>query len=183
MPHNKNIEVEDSAAFFKLVKDLDPVAKIVLFEKKGKGRFKFLTKQHGELLTVSFDVQDSPYPVITPEGEVDHEIPVNGGMRADRDKFIYYQDLFRALSIETRLESRVKSLAKGLGTVLGTSRTTQMDWKKASKNEHILKLRVATTLNRKNRVVINVKYTDQHTKALTGMLEKAGFRVIPGRIT
>jgi hypothetical protein len=59
-----------------------------------------------------------------------------------------------------------------------------MDWKKASKNPNILKLKVSTTISRKkHQVVVNVKYTDQHTKALSEMLEKAGFMVVGGRIT
>ena len=183
MSHKTLIEIDDQAAFIKLAKDLDPVGKIVVFEKQGKGRFKFLTKQHGELVVVVLNIQESPYPVISPEGDVDFNEPVSSIMRASRDKFIFYQDLFRKLSIKTRLESRVKSLAKGIGSVLSTSCATQMDWKKASKNQHLSKLKITTMLDLKNGVVINIKYRDQHTKALNDMLEKAGFRVVMGRIS
>jgi hypothetical protein len=178
------MEVDNGAAFLKLAKDLSPVGKVIMFEKSGKGRFKFLTKQHDELLAVCLTIQESPYPVTSAGGEVDHEIHYNAAMLSNRDDLICHQDIFRKLAIETRLAARVKSLSKGLSAVLRSSKTTRMDWKKASKNPNILKLKVSTTISRKkHQVVVNVKYTDQHTKALSEMLEKAGFMVVGGRIT
>jgi len=168
------IEVDDPAAFLTLAKDLKPLGNVIIFESE-KGRYKFMTRQGDDVMAVSY-APPGPYPAGNPQGAVTHGIPV----RPPYDTPLGWSDMYRRLDVTTRLEQRSVAIGEAYKRVLASSKPTTMKW--TSSNPRITALRIVMQ-NIGVQPTITIRYTDVHVRELTQSLEKAGFKVIPGKIT
>ena len=166
------IEVEDAPAFLTLAKDLKPIGRVIVFEPSGK--YRFMTRQGDDVMSVSY-APPGPYPARNPQGAVTHNIAIRPPYTR-----LEWAQLYHNLDIKTRLSIRDKTLAEGIKRVLASSKPTRMRWTSANKRIKNLKL---TIHNIGVQPTVTIEYSDIHVRELTNMLNKAGFKVIPGKIS
>jgi hypothetical protein len=167
------IEVQDAPAFLTLAKDLKPLGRVIVFEPGGK--YRFMTRQGDDVMSVSY-TPPGPYPASNPQGGVTHNVPV----RPPYDTKLGWTQFYRNLNITTRLSARDKSIEAAIKRVLGSSKAVKMKW--TSSSPKIKNLRIVVH-NIGVQLTITLEYSDIHVRELTKMLNSAGFKVIPGRIT
>jgi hypothetical protein len=173
------IEVEDGAAFLTMAKELKPVGRVIVFEYD-KNRYKFFSRQGDDLVAVTFRPQ-SVFPVSTPRGEVTHDILVDHRTFEPSLKQIGgLSYLYKKLDVTTRLADRTKKVGEAIKKLLASDKPTNMKWK--SNNERIVNLNVKVH-NNGTKATFTVSYTDVGVRELTKMLEDAGYKVVPGRIS
>jgi hypothetical protein len=168
------IEVEDPAAFLSLAKDLKPLGGLIVFETD-KGRYKFMTRQGDDVMSVSY-TPSGPYPVGNPQGQVTHDIPI----RPPYDTSLGWSEIYRRLGVASRLEQRSAAIADAYRRVLAASKASTLRW--TSSDPKVTSLRIVIQ-NIGVQPTITIQYTDVHVRELSQMLEKAGFKVIPGKVT
>jgi hypothetical protein len=177
----RNLKVEDAGAFIKLAKELPPMATIIVFEKDTSlGVFKYLAKVKDDLIAVSYEISDTPYPVVSNTGKAEKEYYINSRWIEGRDKLLFYADIFENLNIRDRLDSRVKNMAAAITKCLGSNEIVRMQW--TSKSSHICNLRLIVRHHR-GRLICRICYVDDRVRALNEQLEKNGLKVIGGKIT
>jgi hypothetical protein len=171
------IEVEDGAAFLTMAKELKPVGRVIVFEYD-KNRYKFFSRQGDDLVAVTHK-PNSTFPVSTPRGQVTHGIPID--LRTFELKQVGGLGyLFKKLDVTTRLADRTKKVGEAIKKCLASDRPTKMKWK--SNSERIVNLNVKVH-NDGTKATLTVEYTDVTVRELTKMLESAGYKVVPGRIS
>ena len=169
------IEVEDGAAFLTMAKDLNPVGRVIVFEYE-KG-YKFFSRQGDDLVAVTFRPR-SVFSVSTPRGHVTHDMPINMQTFEPKGSLV---NLFRRLNVSTRLKSRADKVGEAIKACLASDKITRMKWK--SNSEKITNLNVKVSNHTAIKVTLTVEYTDVGVRELTKMLESAGYKVVPGKIS
>lgn len=134
-----------------------------------------MTRQGDDVMSVSY-TPPGPYPASNPQGGITHNIPV----RPPYDTKLGWAGIYRKLNITTRLSARDKSIETAIKRVLASSKPVRMKWTSSSPKIKNLKILVH---NIGVQLTITLEYSDIHVRELTAMLSKAGFKVIPGRIT
>jgi len=167
------IEVEDGPAFLTLAKDLKPIGRLIVFEPGG--RYRFMTRQGDDVMSVSY-TPPSVYPPSNPRGQVTHNIPIRPPYNAP----LGWAEIYRKLGITTRLKMRDRTISKGIKQVLASSSAARMRW--TSSNKQIKNVRV-TIHNIGVTPHITLQYVDTHVRELSRMLDRAGFKVVNGKIT
>lgn len=169
------IEVDDAAAFIALAKDLKPKGRVIIFEPFGNGAYKFLTDQEGHLMGVQYNVQ-ARHPVSTPKGEVTH----TRNDLAPFDAQTVTERLMDSLDVCGKEKARTATLGSAWRKLLGSSKPTTIKW--TSRDPHIKNLRILTHNVRPGVGAYTILYTNIHVKETTEMLEKAGLKVVSGKI-
>jgi hypothetical protein len=167
------IEVEDGPAFLTLAKDLKPIGRLIVFEPGG--RYRFMTRQGDDVMSVSY-TPPSVYPSSNPQGQVTHNIPIRPPYNAP----LGWAEIYRKLGVTTRLKMRDKTISKGIKQVLASSSAARMRW--TSSNKQIKNVRVIIH-NIGVTPHITLQYVDTHVRELSRMLDRAGFKVVNGKIT
>jgi len=169
------IEVDDAASFVSLAKDLKPKGRVIIFEQFGNGAFKFLTDQEGHLMGVQYNVQ-ARHPVSAPNGEVTH----NRDDLTPFDAEHVTKRLMQDLDIFGKEKMRILTLGSSWRKLLASSKPTTIKW--TSRDPHIKNLRIVTQNKKPGVGTYTIQYTNVHVKELTDLLEKAGFKVVAGKI-
>lgn len=169
------IEVDDAAAFISLAKNLKPKGRVIIFEQFGNGAFKFLADQEGHLMGVQYNVQ-ARHPVSNPKGEVTHTYTSIYPLEGAAGLGIIMSDL----GVHGREKTRLDAMTAAIRKLLSSSKPTTIKWTSRNRLIKNLKILVCNVNPGVGRFV--AKYTNIHVKELTEMLEKSGFKVVPGRI-